>query len=542
MNKSQAKTLLKTLYRQLNILKEREAKFASNAPLELLNQIEDHQKAIGLVESRLAGEISDKALAEQLAPLALSLDRGGTEIVSGKNIIKIGTLVIPTVPLLALLGVVVALLVFLGLNFIGPAKMPLNTFNIAVAEFGQIDAQGHVASSADGRSLSEWMFRAMQSEYKNWPTRQPAVWHDSMSIFEKRVKIGLITGDTPAERNKAAQAVAERIGANMVIYGNIATDEQPPRFTPEFYIAKIRNEADELVGNQELGTPIEVKLPLNLYDEQVNAFFEGNLGSRIDALVWFTRGLALDLSGRHEDALAVFKQAEAEPQLKDWQDGREILYYFIGREALFVGLDKPGFLDEAEVAFKRALEIKADYVRAHIGLGGVYFQRAQQLPPEQRLQTDDLNLAIAEYKLVYENSPDSSNDQVKIKGLLSLGKAYRLQGEAYLHAGQNDRAEPVYTLAIDKITAATKLLDPDQHRLLAQAYLGLGAAYEGKAYIRSAGGDKAASKPLYQEAQTAYSQCVKEADAEVYDASLQEIKTKYCVPYSEAVQKVLNDL
>jgi len=363
-----------------------------------------------------------------------------------------------------------------------------------------------------------------------------------MSIFEKRGSIGLITGDTPAERNKAAQEVAERIGANMVIYGHIAVNEQPPRFIPEFYIAKIRNEADEIVGSQQLGAPVEVKLPLNLYDEQANAFFEGKLGLRVDALVWFTRGLALDLSGRHEEALSVFKQAETEEQLKNWQDGREILYYFIGREALFLGLTQPQFLTEAETAFKKALELNPDYARAHIGLGGVYFQRAQTLPPEQRLQTDDLNLTIAEYTLAFEHNPDTANDQVKIKALLSLGKAYRLQGETYFHAKEYDPAASLYDLAIAKITEAIKLLDPTQHRLLAQAYLGLGAAYEGKAYItRYVKGDQAAGKPLYQEAYTAYTQCITQADAEFYDSQLQEIKTKYCAPYSAEVQKVLNN-
>ena len=51
----------------------------------------------------------------------------------GKNIIKIGTLKIPTLPLLALLGVVVGSLVFVGLNFAyaAPAFVPWWVFGIA---------------------------------------------------------------------------------------------------------------------------------------------------------------------------------------------------------------------------------------------------------------------------------------------------------------------------------------------------------------------------------------------------------------------------
>ena len=541
MNTTELKALLKKLHSQLNILQERAAKFGDNAPLELVNQIDDHRAAIGLVESRLAGQIDDKTLTEQLAPLALSLDRGQAEVVIGKNIIKIGQVVVPTLPLLALLAVVVGALAFVGWNLLGPSQMPLNTFNVAVAEFGQINAQGHISSSPDGQQLSEWMFRELQSEYKTWPTRQPVVWHDSMSIFQKRATIGLINGDTPAARLQAAQAVAQRLGASMVIYGNIAVDENPPRFVPEFYIAKIRNEADEVVGAHQLGAPIEVQLPLNLYDEQANAFFEGKLGARVDALVWFTRGLALDLSGRHDDALAVFKQAEQELHWENDQ-GREILYYFIGREALYLSRNDATYLDEAEKAFKTSLEINPSYTRAYIGLGGVYFQRAQQVPPQELLQNQSLNLALEAYQHTVEGGNNSPDDQTELKGLLALGKTYRLLGQAYLFSQNYDQAVPAYDQAIAYIQKAINLLAPDQHRLLAEAFLSLGAAYQGQAHSRLAGGDKPGSKTLFQQAKSSYDRCVTEADAEFYDSTAQDIKSKYCGPYSAEVQKVLTDL
>jgi hypothetical protein len=52
------KAVLIKLQQNLNILREREAKYGGNTPLELLNQIEDHQKAITLldtIEVRLIG-------------------------------------------------------------------------------------------------------------------------------------------------------------------------------------------------------------------------------------------------------------------------------------------------------------------------------------------------------------------------------------------------------------------------------------------------------------------------------------------------------
>ena len=61
------------LNRNLNTLRERESKYGGNAPLELLNQIEDHQQAIALTEQALRGELSEAEWREALAPLNLSL-------------------------------------------------------------------------------------------------------------------------------------------------------------------------------------------------------------------------------------------------------------------------------------------------------------------------------------------------------------------------------------------------------------------------------------------------------------------------------------
>ena len=66
-------TLLK-LNKNLNILKEREAKYAGNAPPELLNWIDDHQTAIELTEQALAGQVEEDEWREALKPLRVSPD------------------------------------------------------------------------------------------------------------------------------------------------------------------------------------------------------------------------------------------------------------------------------------------------------------------------------------------------------------------------------------------------------------------------------------------------------------------------------------
>ncbi len=74
--RDELKERLLNLHKNLNILQEREAKYGGNAPLELLNQLDDHQTAIELVQQTLAGELSSQELDEALAPLNLALGPG----------------------------------------------------------------------------------------------------------------------------------------------------------------------------------------------------------------------------------------------------------------------------------------------------------------------------------------------------------------------------------------------------------------------------------------------------------------------------------
>lgn len=469
---------------------------------------------------------------------------GARDVIIGKNIIKVGTVVIPTLPTAALLLAVAAAVAFTLWLELVPGRMPINvdSFNVAVAEFGQVDAQGRTVESEDGRRLSEWVFRQLQSEYGELPTGEPIVWHDSMGWLEKRAAIGRVEGDTPEARAQAAAELAERLNAHIVIYGNLDAQGNVATFTPEFYVAEVRQEADEVVGPHQLGAPVEMRLPLDPNDPRTNEYLRSRLGSRADALVWFTRALILDLSGQHEAAYEVLRQAES--VLTDWQEeeGKEILYYFLGREALFLSQQDSAWLEPAEAAFLRSLEINPAYARAHIGLGGVYYQRAQFLAPEERLSAPFLDQAIAEYAQAVEAGPEASGGQVALKGRLSLGTAYRLLGEAHLFAGDLEAAAEAFARAVADLEAALPQVDPEDHRLLAQAQLGLGAAYHQWGHTRLLLGDTDAAQDLFTRAEAAYTACIQQAEAEFYDTFLQDLRQENCEPYRQAVEQALQDL
>ena len=72
---STLKDVLLRTQENLDILQEREAKYGGNAPIDLINQIDDHKTAISLINQALAAPQSERALEqlkEQLRPLLVA--------------------------------------------------------------------------------------------------------------------------------------------------------------------------------------------------------------------------------------------------------------------------------------------------------------------------------------------------------------------------------------------------------------------------------------------------------------------------------------
>jgi hypothetical protein len=68
------KDFLRKLRNNLNLLREREARYGGEAPLTLVNQVRDHQAAITLTEQAINGEISQAEWWAALQPLLLDND------------------------------------------------------------------------------------------------------------------------------------------------------------------------------------------------------------------------------------------------------------------------------------------------------------------------------------------------------------------------------------------------------------------------------------------------------------------------------------
>lgn len=549
MNEAELKRLLQTLHHQLNILKEREAKYLDNAPLELLNQIQDHQTAIELVQARLTNAISLESFEEQLAPLNLSLNLG-SRVAFGKNIIQIGTLNVPTWPLLTLPILIIVGVAAWAWSQLGPAKMPPGGFNVAVAEIGEKDTTGKVQSSKDGQQLSLWIFNGLQQEYQNLPTETEVhVWHDSMGWTQKRISIALITTEVEAA------AKAKEINANLVIYGALISGQQAATFVPQFYITKLpgeANELDEIGGVYQLGAPIPVQLPLDATNPVVVANLKPTISVRAKALRWFTIGFVQDLAGRTINAYEIFKKAET--ALSDWAEkgeGKELLYYFIGREALLLSRpNAPKYFETpedgrgiAEMYFKKALNSNATYARAYLGLGGVFFQRAQSTTvTEERLALAEQSLKNYHDAVTY--APQLPGEQTKLEAQMGLAVATMLKADTYRQLGANTEAVTYLDDAVHNLeTILSPLQQAGQRRSLGHVYLALGAAYERLALL-NAQDAPAKSGELYQKAKDAFNACVAQGDVaqggNPYDELLKNIIEDNCRPAAARVSQKIN--
>lgn len=473
----------------------------------------------------------------------------------GKNIIQIGTIVVPVWLLLVLLAGIAAILVFQYVNSRGPTEMS-GEFNIAITEFGQMDASGRVKGVADGRSLSGWLFERLRKEYETLPAEiSVQIWHDSLDLG---VKLGPITGATPAEREAAARALADRIKAHLVVYGYFTGEGDDTYFVPEFYVSDLPD-APELVGPYRLGSPIAVQLPIETLAQtlQVNP----KLNARVKALSLFTIGFAWELAGDPARALQQFQLAETDEAWPDGE-GREILYLFQGREAFF--LWQAGEADEAEVlaAFKKALALNQDYGRAYIGKGNFYREKADRqyraivtLADAGGMETavfaqsvaqfeNDAGLATNAYLQALDTASVSPEGQVALKGHLGLGGLQNRQGAFYVAIKQFEQAGGFFDKALAENEKALTLAAADDHRHQALAYLGVAIAYQQKAFLRRQQADLAERDSLVQQwlesAIAAYGQCVAHVDAEQPDWFLQRLKTENCSPFMEAAQADLS--
>jgi tetratricopeptide (TPR) repeat protein len=426
--------------------------------------------------------------------------------------------------------------------FSGPTVMG-GRFNVAVTEIGELDTHGAMQRSEVGQLLSKWVFDELSAADATYEGgSRVLLWHDSLPFTQKRVRLGTIGGRTPQERASAAATLAGRIRADVVIYGHLEDSGAEPQFVLEFYVSpRVRTEANVTIGRYQLGDPIPVPAGFDINDTLAREALASRVGARAGGLFWLLLGLRSDLLGQPEEALTLFQKADTE--IKNWRDhgeGKEILYFFIAREALFLKR-----YPEAEDASRKALASNPGYVRAQLVLGGVHLAQAQELSPAGRLaEPHDLDQAIQVYAAALDTARQTGEPLLEAIARLALAMAYRVQGETLSNLQRDAEANEWFDRAIQEVKP---VLDPlseaGQYRLLAQAYTSWGTAAMEQAQVRQLHGDLPTANRLYRDAQTAFAGCITQGGKAPEDEILQsQIIGSNCLPLSKTVEEILRRL
>lgn len=387
--------------------------------------------------------------------------------------------------------------------YLNPTQMT-GRFKIAVADFGLIDARGRVHSSNIGTALSQLVFDKLNQQYReNYAdfvdddTPRVQIWHDSLGPDVKNVTFGVIGGATPDVRAARARRLADRINADLVIYGNLAAGEESTDLQLEFYnnSETWQGEPDAVTGRHVVGEPI--RLPPSYETEQVAAveLLDRQLSQRTAALFWITVALTFDIINRQQEALDTLLYAKNE--LADWEDddGQALLEYFIGREAFWLR-----DYDTAVAALSESIRLKPDYANPHITLGAVYYDKAQLFFTPQPIpeglaacfNTDHLangaqsadeamqltNRAILSVTQAISIAPTSPWPPIESVAHLVQGNNYRLKGQIHLIGNEGDAAAPWFTDALAEFEeAADAFSEGEQQQYAAWTHLGIGATY-----------------------------------------------------------------
>lgn len=450
---------------------------------------------------------------------------------------------------LVLVGILVVLFYVTGLNvrFKTPAKMN-GFFNIAVAEFGAIGADGTLSAAPgdSGETLSGLVGNKLEFEIASDPNL--LVWKDGPALRQLNVTIGRVEGSTAQEKAAAAEAMAARLNAQMIVFGNVDTRTQPASLQLEFWLApQLEYSFDVGARSYATGSAIAIRDLENLTIE-----IQPEIDRQASTLAWVALGLTRMRFGQSVEALQSFRRAE------EFSPESAAVQFFIGRESLFLSDSEferqEDLTRQAQAAFQKALDLDPNYANASIGLGSTYFAMAKRLvgdgrnkPQQQRAleQAGELVAQAMEAYRTVERLPDSSEESgtpLHLIARLGSGTSLRLLAEIrYL------LEDPAGARAAAKESARTleelvaSFGSPGSERYLAQTHQALGTAYQWLGFLSEVDQQFEQSRQEYQLALDSYTRCIDLGQASADQIVRVDIAQKLCLPFRDELQQYLGE-
>lgn len=322
-------------------------------------------------------------------------------------------------------------------------------FNIAVADFGEVDSDGRLRVTSDSSKISRALANYLDSEYTSGDFGlQVQVSHDRMPLVEE---------------DRQARQLADDVNADLVIYGTLLGDGRRARLLPRFWVDP-NPDLTEVSGQNSLEAPISYE-PARLAD---TGYLTETLRNNAAILVLFTRAL-VSYNVDNLDAAALSLDLALREAQEDFP-GKEVLYLLGSSIAR-----RQGQYDLALQRADSALTLNPEYARGYLAGGNVYYD---VVTLEDNWEREDL-LDEAEqwYLLALEADDAAAGAYIDEKTSVALGSILLIKAQL--------RDDPLlYQQAMGYLTRVVAGYEASQDerfradigQVAALAYHGLGAA------------------------------------------------------------------
>jgi tetratricopeptide (TPR) repeat protein len=307
-------------------------------------------------------------------------------------------------------------------------------FNVAVAELAVTGAEEEV-----GLDISQAVYDQIVEDL----AAQTDV---EVEVAEPAV-VGPLSGETPEARAEAAAALADRVHADVVVFGNVEMGDGLTDVGAEFFVSdRGLTGAEELAGIYPLDT-----ISLATTDPvAVRRRTAEELQPRILALTQMALGLSHYQLNEYPESEALFEEA-----LESWPDvnGRVVVLSLLGN---VTGLQ--GDLDAADAYFTDALSLGPDNARSRFGAAELTYLRARGpiCGGGGEADVDGLEDAVSQFEEVGD-LPSPPLAFIPERARVEIAKIYQC---LYQNGGGHlDDARQILEGALAEVSDETRLVD-----------------------------------------------------------------------------------
>jgi tetratricopeptide (TPR) repeat protein len=347
--------------------------------------------------------------------------------------------------------------IYAGYRYSMQPRIMKADFNIAIAQFEQITEDGRKPTALSTK-ISNSLLNYLDSEFR------ASDFGLDVDVSNKNMP--------PIRENAEAEKLADRVGATIVIYGDVYVQDGEAKLSPRFYVSQ-DFDASELTGETELAKPIIFNIATIDDQEKV----EQDLKIRSAILANYTYSLIYLSDQNFKDAIIFIQRAirTAETSTQPFA-GQENLYLV----AAHIDTAQKNY-DIAHQWLDKAFEKNPNYARAYIARGNIYYGQATESEPYDEALLDQ---ALAEYKIAYETKDQPPGAHIPVK-------AHRSMGNIFFLKAQNAHDDPDFFMSsIEHYKFVTEQYKaskaPAIRELAALSYFSMGIAYERTGNIQQA--------------------------------------------------------